>query len=39
MQYITLDMSKTKDIKKAIILIEKGYFILNSGLNLITLKK
>jgi hypothetical protein len=35
--YITLDLTKTEDIEKAIYLTNNGYYILIMGLNLITL--
>lgn len=38
-KFITLDLSNTQDIDKAIQLIKEGYYILNMGLNLITLTK
>jgi len=37
--YITLDLTKSNDIKKGIFLIEQGYKIINYGIYLITLKK
>ena len=39
MNFITLDLTKTNEIEKAIFLIQQGYKIINSGLYLITLKK
>ena len=38
-KFITLDISRNEDIDKAIQLIKEGYYILNCGLNLITLTK
>lgn len=38
-KFITLDLSNTQDIDKAIQLIKEGYYIFNCGLNLITLTK
>ena len=38
-KFITLDISRNEDIDKAIQLIKEGYYILNMGLNLMTLTK
>ena len=35
--YITLDLTKTEDIEKAIYFTNNGYYIFTMGLNLITL--
>jgi hypothetical protein len=37
--FITLDIARNEDIEKAIQLIKEGYYIINMGLNLITLTK
>ena len=37
--FITLDITRNEDIEKAIELLKKGYYIINRGLNLITLTK
>jgi hypothetical protein len=38
-EYITIDLTNAEEIEKAIQLVNNGYYILNMGLNLITLTK